>query len=111
MFDGTASEGTRPVALLTILLAASLCALPAGAAEPAKRIVPEDLIYRGAFRLPDGPGELRQRNPGGVAPAVRSPRASTGCWQAARKLPVHISWSVGRRASARHVGWEAKMGP
>jgi len=51
-------DGVRRLAFLGLLLTASLWAWPAGAAEPTGRIAPKDLVYRGAFRLPDGPEEF-----------------------------------------------------
>ena len=38
---------------LSILLCIALVA----GADPGGRIMPDDLVYRGAFRLPDGPDE------------------------------------------------------
>lgn len=42
--------------LVAIALTAPF-APPARAAEPAGRLTPGDLVYKGAFRLPDGPDE------------------------------------------------------
>jgi len=51
---GAKPELTSLGILLTVgLLASSICA-----AEGPQRIMPEDLVYRGAFRLPDGPEEI-----------------------------------------------------
>jgi len=42
---------------LAAIALVALFAISAQAAEPTARIAPEDLVYKGAFRLPDGPEE------------------------------------------------------
>ena len=50
---GAAAQAACRIALLVI----GLCGPSVGAAQPDRRIMPKDLTYRGALRLPDGPEE------------------------------------------------------